>query len=96
MPEEINHEGTDLPVCPWCGYADDAYFEYHEGPGWNCGRCGKLFDVVSMETSVTFWTQKSMDIKCFCGYHNIIPAKDWDGKSNIYCRKCGKGLTEID
>ena len=58
----INHEATDLPVCPWCGYADQTYFEYHDGRNYNCGSCGKMFSVVA-ETSVTFWTEKVEDKK---------------------------------
>jgi transposase-like protein len=49
-------EGTQLPVCPYCGNEHENYFEFQDGLH-TCGACGKEFDVES-ETTVTFTTRK--------------------------------------
>jgi DNA-directed RNA polymerase subunit RPC12/RpoP len=62
MPTEaIDHENTDLPVCPWCGYEHHDYFEFAttiQGDYYNCDRCGKPFEL-DAETTILFTTRRT-------------------------------------
>lgn len=61
-PEPIEHEHTELPICPYCGYEEWEKPEIFPGKtieGYeNCGECGKLFNIEYYEESETYTTEK--------------------------------------
>ena len=62
MPSEIDHEWTDVPVCPHCGERDDDWWDglghKDDGDEWpmDCGACDGAY-VVTMSVSVDFITK---------------------------------------
>jgi len=55
--EEIEHEGTDVPFCPWCGVVFVSYEEMEDGK-YDCEECGKSFNLKHDDKWTTFTTQK--------------------------------------
>jgi hypothetical protein len=54
--DQIEHEGTDVPVCPWCGVVFVSYDEMEDGE-YDCEECGKAL-VLKHDQWTTFTTQK--------------------------------------
>lgn len=58
-PEEIDCDGTDDPVCPWCGDVGQGSEFCLDGreEEYDCDACGKPY-VVTPDYSVTYSTRK--------------------------------------
>jgi hypothetical protein len=64
MPPDIDHDGTDDPVCPHCGKADRDWWDGlsakdHDRGYWTaqCGWCEKFY-VVHLTTILRFSTEE--------------------------------------
>lgn len=61
--ERIDHKYTNVPVCPWCGWTDDGWWDGSglEGDGatekTECGDCEQPFET-TMYVSYDFCTEK--------------------------------------
>jgi len=58
----IDHEYTDAPVCPYCGYQDKHWREWlgnDEGGEQHCCRCGEKY-LWHAYMSVTWETRKKV------------------------------------
>jgi len=61
----IDHEYTDAPVCPHCGYIDEHWmdwlrnYEKGENGEQHCSRCGEKY-LWSVAWSVTWKTRKKV------------------------------------
>ena len=64
---DIDHEWTDIPVCPWCGFRDD---DWWDGTSMDkdgdtevqrCGNCERDYEV-SMSISPDFNTKKLAEV----------------------------------
>ena len=60
-PDDIDHDGTDEIVCPWCGCEHDSSWEFFEGnresAEVDCDECGKTF-CATRDFSVTYSTKR--------------------------------------
>lgn len=90
---EIDHEYTDNPVCPYCGreYVDDeGYFTNEEGFEEECDECGKKF-YISANISVSYTSKKlciQNGMEHNYEYEHDFEAKN-GGKYNVYiCKNC--------
>lgn len=53
---DINHDYTDFPVCPHCGYAEHDHWELRGEDGeTDCNACGKPF-LWARHTRITYST----------------------------------------
>jgi transcription elongation factor Elf1 len=58
--DEIDHDNTDRPVCPYCGHEHKEGAEYHGSESTtriSCTECGETFES-EQEISVTYSTSK--------------------------------------
>jgi hypothetical protein len=60
--QPIDTDGTDEPVCPWCGRKYSDGWEFFTGSERDeieveCDKCGKVF-VLRCETDVSYWSEK--------------------------------------
>ncbi len=56
MALSIDTEGTDKPICPYCGYVHrDAYEWRHDEDDVDCDSCGATFEY-AREVEVTYST----------------------------------------
>jgi hypothetical protein len=64
-PIEIDHDCTDVMVCPYCGHKHDDSWELKMNEGeYQCNRCERVF-VYSRETRVTYSTEKLEDNRLY-------------------------------
>ncbi len=57
---EIDHEGTDNIVCPYCGHVHTECYEYRDDTEVWCENCDEKF-WSSRYTKVTYTTSKIKD-----------------------------------
>jgi uncharacterized phage protein (TIGR01671 family) len=91
MSNEIEHEYTDMIVCPWCGHSDRDSWKTEPGL-WECDNCKKSYYVERNE-EVTYSTQKANYGTCkHCGKENV-PVEDYlygdIGSYKNLCPDCG-------
>jgi hypothetical protein len=92
-PREIDHEGTDTAICPYCGYNNgDGDGDGPPSGEVQCydGDCNKRF-FCEPSYSVSFHTKK---IPCLNGEADHAwdePYHPWgDARGMQYCRTCDK------
>lgn len=89
MNAEIEHEGTDEIVCPYCGSAGSDSWEFRNDEGFTqCGDCSKNFKW-SRNVSVDYDTKK---VACLNGGepHDYRKCYAISNKTRYECRKCTK------
>lgn len=82
--KEIDHEGTDEIVCPYCGYEfSDSWEYYDEEDPMTCYGCSKEF-YLQIHREISYDTyRKSSD----CEHENA-----WEHNGYKHCDDCGKPL----
>ena len=90
MSNEIEHEYTDMIVCPWCGHSDRDGWKTEPGL-WECDNCKKSYYVERNE-EVTYSTQKANYGTCeHCGKEDV-PVEGLISHIGMYdslCPDCG-------
>lgn len=86
MEEEIDCEGTDEIVCPYCGYEHGDSWEASNSGEDTCSSCGKSF-FYERETTVKYSTTKNCERD---GGHSwpTAPSFERAGKKYVICRNC--------